>query len=177
MFELFLICFRTSLVSFGGVYGALPELQRAFVDERHWISATELIDCYVVAQFVPGPNMVITTLIGQRVAGVPGAAAAFAGTYLAPIMLTLASALLFRRYRSLDWVRRIEIALRPLVFAFMGAAAVSILRTQLQHRMWLTLVACAAISCVYARGLLKPVPLVLASGAFYWLSATLATLH
>jgi chromate transporter len=82
--QLFWLCFRTSLVSFGGVYGALPELQRLFVVKYAWLTSEQLIQSYVIGQLVPGPNMVVCTLIGLRVAGVPGALAASLGTYLAP---------------------------------------------------------------------------------------------
>ena len=37
LLQLFWLFFRTSLVSFGGIYGALPELQRVFVVEHHFL--------------------------------------------------------------------------------------------------------------------------------------------
>ena len=77
VFELFYLCFRTSLLSFAGVYGALPELSRLFVTERGWITAHQLTESYMIGQIVPGPNMVLSVTIGYRVAGIPGACAAF----------------------------------------------------------------------------------------------------
>jgi chromate transport protein ChrA len=59
---------------------------------------------------------------------VPGACAAFLGTYAAPILLIALTATLFQRFRRVAWVRRVELALRPLVIAFMGAAALAIAR-------------------------------------------------
>ena len=111
---------------------AFPELQRVFVGQHGVRTTEQLIDAVVVAQMVPGPGMVACTLIGQRIGGLPGALAAFVGTYAAPVFLISGVAGLFDRYRSLEWVRRAEVALRPLVVGFMGTAAVSILLQQMQ---------------------------------------------
>jgi chromate transport protein ChrA len=67
------------------------------------------------------------------------------------------------------WVRRVELALRPLVIAFMGAAALAIARDQLSHRWFATSVVCGLVATLYARGWLRPLPLMAVSGAAYWL--------
>jgi len=171
LLQLFWLCFRTSLVSFGGIYGALPELQRLFVVERGWLSSEQLIQDYIVGQLVPGPNMVVCGLIGLRVAGVPGAAAALSGTYLAPILLVIAVAKAFHRYYGVVWVRRLEIALRPLAFAFIASALVTILREQLSSNIAATLIVVAIALVMYLRRAVGPVALIGISGAAYALLA------
>jgi chromate transporter len=163
-------CFWISLLSFGGIYGAFPELQRVFVSPHGVLTTEQLIDAVVVAQMVPGPGMVACTLIGQRVAGLPGALAAFVGTYTAPVLLIGGVAGLFDRYRSLVWVRRAEVALRPLVVGFMGAAAISILLQQMRGHPWATVVVAAGASWLHARRVLSPLPLMAAAGVTCWLA-------
>jgi len=171
LLTLFWLFFRTSLVSFGGLYGALPELQRVFVVEHHFLSSEQLIQNYVIGQLVPGPNMVACTLIGLQIAGVPGALAASLGTYLAPILLICAVASAFHRYYGVAWVRRVEVALRPMSIGFMAAAAVTILRSELGFHAVTTIAVTALSAVLYARRILGPMTLIAASGlAFALLS-------
>ena len=171
LLQLFWLFFRTSLVSFGGLYGALPELQRVFVVEHHFLSSEELIQKYVIGQLVPGPNMVACTLIGLQIAGVPGALAASLGTYLAPILLISAVAKAFHRYYEVTWVRRLEVALRPLAIGFMAAAVVTILRAELRSHAVIAITVTALSSALYVRRILGPMTLIAVSGlAFALLS-------
>ena len=125
---------------------------------------------------VPGPGMVACALIGQRVAGLPGALTAFVGTYAAPALLIRGVAGLFDRYRSLVWVRRTEVALRPLVVGFMGAATVTILLQQMHGHPWATVTVAAGASWLYARRVLSPLPLMAAAGVACWvIFATLSS--
>jgi chromate transporter len=167
LLQLFWLCFRTSLVSFGGVYGALPELQRVFVVQHGWLSSEQLIQDYVIGQLVPGPNMVVCTLLGLRIAGIPGALAASLGTYLAPILLISAAAKAFHRYYRVVWVRRTEVALRPLAFGFMASAVVTILREQLSAHALATLVVAGLSAVLYGRRIVGPMVLIAVSGAAF----------
>ena len=164
LLELLWLFFRTSLLSFGGLYGAFPELQRVFVVEHHFLTSDQLIQDYVIGQLVPGPNMVACTLIGLHIAGVPGALAASLGTYLAPILLISAVAKAFHRYYRVAWVRRLEVALRPLAMGFMAAAVVTILRTELSSQAVVTVVVTAFSGVLYLRRMLGPMTLLAASG-------------
>lgn len=165
LLELFWICFQTSLMSFGGVHGALPEWQRAFVTERHWLTAEVLMESYVVGQFAPGPSMVVAGLLGMRVAGPAGAVAALLGTYTAPLTFAFGIAALLRRAEQLAWLRRLELALRPLVVGFMAAAALGIARVQLDGGALGLLIVGSAATLAHVRGWLGPVPLMMAAGA------------
>lgn len=167
LLELFWLFFRTSLISFGGLYGALPELQRVFVVEHHFLSSDQLIQNYVIGQLVPGPNMVACTLIGLHIAGVPGALAASLGTYLAPILLISAAASAFHRYYRVAWVRRLEVSLRPLAMGFMGAAVVTIMRTELGAHAVATVIVAGVAGVLYVRRILGPMTLIAASGVVF----------
>lgn len=67
-----------SLVSFGGASALVPELQRQVVGVRGWMEAADFAQLFAIAQAAPGPNIMLTSLIGWRVAGLPGMAVATA---------------------------------------------------------------------------------------------------
>jgi chromate transporter len=62
-----------SLFAIGGGNSAIPEMHRFAVDVQHWLSDRQFADTFALAQLTPGPNLIIVTLIGYHVAGVPGA--------------------------------------------------------------------------------------------------------
>src|SRR5262249_61579966 len=75
---LFWIFFRVGLVSFGGVFSVLPELQRALVDGG-FVTPEGFVQGFVLGQLVPGPDMAMCTAIGWDVAGTAGAVAGLVG--------------------------------------------------------------------------------------------------
>jgi chromate transporter len=170
--EIFYLCFRTSLISFAGVYGALPELTRVFVVERGWLTFEQLAESYVIGQVLPGPNMVLAPLLGYRIAGLSGASAAFAGIYMPPLLVTAVVARAYVRFRHVTHVRRIELGLRPLVMGLMIGAGAGVLREQVANQGVLaTTVVAAAALLVLARRWLAPATVLLAAGALFWLVA------
>ena len=62
-----------SLFAIGGGNSAVPEMHRFAVDVEHWLSNQQFADSFALAQLTPGPNIIIVTLIGYHVAGIPGA--------------------------------------------------------------------------------------------------------
>ena len=61
-----------SLVAVGGAAAVLPDIHRQVVEARGWMSDGAFLDLFAVAQAAPGPNVMVVSLIGWQVAGVPG---------------------------------------------------------------------------------------------------------
>ena len=61
------------LVAIGGANAVVPEMHRQVVELERWMSASEFAALFAIANAAPGPNVLIVTLIGWRVAGIPGA--------------------------------------------------------------------------------------------------------
>ena len=62
-----------SLFAIGGANSAVPEMHRVAVEVKHWMTDQQFTDTFALAQVIPGPNMIIVTLIGYHVAGIAGA--------------------------------------------------------------------------------------------------------
>ena len=75
---------RLSLLTFGGLSAVVPDMQRYIVDVKGWTSATDFMRLFAVAQAAPGPNVLITSLIGYRVAGVAGSLVALSSRCACP---------------------------------------------------------------------------------------------
>jgi len=91
--ELFTTFSKMALKGFGGV---LAVVQFDLVDRKRWMTQTQFVEEWSVAQIMPGPNVVnLCLIIGGRYFGVQGAMAALAGLISIPLVLVLALAILF----------------------------------------------------------------------------------
>lgn len=120
---LFIEFARVGLSGFGGV---LPFIRQAVVERNRWLDDREFAELLGVAQVLPGPNVVnISVMLGYRYAGLRGAAAAFAGLVLMPLLLLLALTAVY--YRLAD-----QPAVRGALQGMMAVAAGLILATGLR---------------------------------------------
>ena len=118
-----LIFGQLSLLAVGGVNATLPEMQRQVVDVHGWMTARDFAALYALAQAAPGPNMLVSTLIGQRVAGAIGAVVATLAMIGPSSVLTWVSASAWHRFRAQPWRRRVQAGITPVTVGLVAAAA------------------------------------------------------
>jgi len=107
-----------SVVSVGGIPSVMPEMQRLVVDVQGWMSAAEYTQIFAIAQAAPGPNVLVTALIGWKVAGIPGGLVAL-GAFCAPAaLLAYSIGGLWDRMRDAPWRSAIQRALVPITVGF-----------------------------------------------------------
>ena len=121
--SLALIFGQLSLLAVGGVNSTVPEMQRQVVDVRGWMSARDFAALYALAQAAPGPNMLVSTLVGRNVAGIAGAAVATLAMVGPSSVLTWISASAWHRFRARPWRRRMQAGITPVTVGLVAAAA------------------------------------------------------
>jgi chromate transporter len=103
--ELFVAFVKVALSGFGG---ALPWARRMIVDQKGWMTAQEFNEAFALAQFLPGPNVVnFSVVFGARFGGAAGAATAFLGLMLPPLVIVVMLAMLYAHYGDLPALGRI----------------------------------------------------------------------
>ncbi len=106
-----------SLLSIGGGPSILAGIQNA-VAARQWMSERDFIDLFAIARAAPGPGVLLATLVGWKVAGLPGA--------------LVASLALFVRHwsthRGKTWHNALELGLAPVAAGLILAGSLVILR-------------------------------------------------
>ena len=166
LLALFWIFFRIGLVSFGGVFSVLPELQRALVDDG-LVTREGFLKAFVLGQVVPGPNMAMCTVIGWHVAGLAGAVVAFVGIYSGPVAIMGAAYAGYHRWRNVTWVRRLELAMRPVVLGLLAASAASLMWTAAGTHHVLAVLVAAVVGVLAATTRISALA-VLFVGAVAW---------
>ena len=118
MLQLALYFALLSLVSVGGIPSVMPEMQRLVVDVQGWMSAAEYTQLFAIAQAAPGPNVLVTALIGWKVAGLSGGLVAL-GAFCAPAAaLAYSVGGLWDRMRDAPWRKVFQRALVPISVGF-----------------------------------------------------------
>jgi chromate transporter len=111
-----------SLVSIGGAAAVLPEMHRAVVDVHGWMSSETFANLFALAQAAPGPNVIVVTLIGWQVAGVPGALVATAAITGPSFMLTYGASQAWKRWHSVGWYKIFERGIVPITVGLVAAS-------------------------------------------------------
>ena len=169
LLELYRTFAKIGCVTFGGGYAMLPILERELVEKRGWTSMEDLRDYFSIGQCTPGVIAVnVSTFIGEKRAGLPGALAATAGFLTGPIIIILIIAAFLTNFASYPLVQH----------AFAGIrVCVCVLIIQAVLRLWkksvvdpFTLALYIIVFVLHAFGNLLPVKLpaavlVLLSGA------------
>ena len=166
LLALFWIFFRLGLVSFGGVYAVLPELQHALVDSG-LVTPEGFVQAFVLGQVVPGPNMAMCMVIGWQLAGPAGALVAFVGIYSGPVAMMGAAYAVYHRWRAVTWVRKLELAMRPVVLGLLSASAALLMWTAAGSHHVLAIGVAVLVGVLAARTRLSALSLLFA-GALVW---------
>jgi chromate transporter len=104
LFTLFIAFAKMSLMGFGGV---MVWARRAIVEQHKWMTAQQFNETFALCHFLPGPNIVnLSVVFGARFRGMRGAAAAFLGLVMPPVLIVLCLAVLYARYGEVEALRR-----------------------------------------------------------------------
>jgi chromate transporter len=148
--ELALYFALLSLISVGGIPSVMPEMQRYVVEVKGWLSPADFLQAFAVGQAAPGPNVLIASLIGWKVAGLGGALVALAAFCLPAAVIAWWIAELRDRFKDSSWRRDIQRGIAPLVVAMILSGGV-ILATPGGSPDWrLWLIAGASAAAMYA---------------------------
>jgi chromate transporter len=118
-----------SFLSTGGAISALPEVHRQAVELHGWMTDRQFAELVAIAQAAPGPNVLFVTLIGQHVAGIPGALVATIAMCGPACGVAFFVARVFDRFKEKRWRRAVQAGLVPLSIGLVAAVALIIART------------------------------------------------
>lgn len=114
LIELALQFLTLSLLSIGGANAIIPEMHHRAVDIEHWMTDTDFSQMFALSQAAPGPNVLIVSLIGWKVAGVAGALVSIVAMSGPSSILTYQVARAWDRFRDAPLRIAIEQGLAPV---------------------------------------------------------------
>jgi chromate transporter len=148
------------LTGFGGV---LPLARHMVVEQRRWLTAAEFSELLGFCQFLPGGNIInLSTAIGLRFGGVPGAITALVGLLAAPIAIVLVLGVIYGRYRSEPHVMHMFAGLAAAAAGLLIAMAIKLALPLRRRPLALGIAAVVFVAIVFLRLPLVPTMLVMA---------------
>lgn len=121
--KIFLLFFKLSLLSFGGGYVLIPIMLES-LEEQNLATTAEVTDLVALAGMSPGPVAVNAAVaVGFKIAGFPGAAAAFLGIAAPCIILVILASMFFFSFYKKKTVQNAMYGLRPVVTGIILFAA------------------------------------------------------
>lgn len=140
LLELYWTFVKIGCVTFGGGYAMLPILERELVDKRHWTTMDDLRDYFSIGQCTPGIIALnVSTFIGEKRGGVPGALAATVGFLTGPIAIILVIAAFLTNFASLPLVQHAFAGIRVCVCVLIVQAVLRLWKRSVVDRATLTL--------------------------------------
>eukprot|EP01037_Dinobryon_pediforme_P010891 gene10891-10973_t len=114
---------------------------------------------FALAQASPGPNMLVVTLVGWRVAGLAGAVVASFALMAPPAVLAYAMSSIWRRFRGLRALAVVQAGLTCVTVGLIAAAAVLLAENAVSSLGAGVLLAAASAVTIFTR--LNPMWLLL----------------
>lgn len=162
--NLLLLFAPLSLLSVGGGQSVLAEIQTIVVGNG-WLTQQEFLDTYAVARIAPGPNSLIVTLIGWKVAGWQGALVASIAIFVPSSLLLYSFINVWGRFRGATWQLAVERGLGPIASGLILASSAALL----QHAEggWIAWLLAAAICIAALKTAWSPILMLFAGAAVF----------
>jgi chromate transporter len=136
-----------SLVAIGGANAVVPDIHRQIVEVHHWMDSATFAQLFAIAQVAPGPNVLIVSLIGWKLAGWGGLAAATIGMLAPSGLVAFASGRGLRTRAEAPWVKAAKTGLAPIAVGLIAASGLVMARAA-DSSLWLAGVTFAAAAFV-----------------------------
>jgi len=118
-----------SMLSIGGANAIIPEIHRRVVDLEHWMTDADFAQLFALSQAAPGPNVLIVSLVGWKVAGVVGGVVAMVAMSGPSSILTYWVAHAWERFRDALWRIAIQRGLAPVTVGLILSSGYVLTRT------------------------------------------------
>ena len=129
LIEIALQFFVLSLLSIGGANAVIPEIHLRAVETHHWMTDEDFAQLFALSQAAPGPNVLIVSLIGWKVAGVAGAIVSTVSMCVPSFVLTYQIARAWDRFRTAPLRIAIERGLAPVTVGLILSSGYVLTRT------------------------------------------------
>ncbi len=118
-----------SLLAVGGANSAVPEMHRLVVAVQLWLTDRQFADMFALAQVTPGPNVILVTLIGYHVAGIPGALVTTLAMCGPTCLFAFFVGHAMERHRGATWQAVLSRGLVPVTIGLIAASATVVATT------------------------------------------------
>lgn len=152
-----------SLVSVGGAHTMLPDIYRFVVIEHGWLSGPEFATLVALSQAAPGPNVLVSALLGYQFGGLLAAVVAPVAFILPSSLAVYAFAHLHVRSGDAPWKKIAMQGLAPVTVGLVIASGIVLAQGAGAGVAGYVVAAAVALASAFTR--LHPLVLIAAGAA------------
>lgn len=160
-----------SLISVGGANVLLPEIHHQAVEVHLWLDNATFARLFAISQAAPGPNIMLASIIGWHIAGLPGLLVATLAILTPPAIIALYAGRSIRRWSENRAVQLLVPGLVPVALGLMLASGVVAARASGAGLVGYGITAAVAVAMFSTR--LNPL-ILMAAGTVVFVALNLA---
>lgn len=150
--SIFLTFLKFGCFTFGGGWSIVAQIQKEYVEKKHWITDEELLDFTSVGRSVPGLMIGnASVLFGYQVAGIPGALAALLGIVIPPFLIMLGVVFLYDLVKDNVYVARAMTGVRAAVVPIIFCALLKLFRSGMKDVFCYIIAVTALVLCLFVK--------------------------
>lgn len=159
-----------SLVAIGGANAIVPEMHRQLVEVSHWMTDAEFVHLFAIGQLAPGPNIMVLSLVGWKMAGLSGLLVATLAALAPTCALAWMTGLFVRRYGRTAWFDSLKRGLAPVAIGLIVSSGLVMARAADHDALGVAATAATAALVLFTR--INPLIALAGFGAaamvFHW---------
>ena len=149
LLTLFLTFFRIGLFTFGGGYAMISVIDNICVEQKHWITAEDLVNVTVIAESTPGPVAInCATFVGFKQKGLAGAVVATLGVVLPSFIIIWLISMFLERFLAIAWVASAFRGIRVAVGLLILDVGIRMAKKMPKEPLRIVIMACALLATV-----------------------------
>jgi chromate transporter len=115
-------------LAFGGGQAALPLVERLAVADTGWLTSAQFATGVGLSYATPGPVLILAAFIGYHLAAVPGALAATAAVFAAPVIFAGLAAQLVNKLKDVRWFQAFGRFAAAAAIGLLGVTLIALAR-------------------------------------------------
>ena len=136
--------------TFGGGWNIVAQIQKEYVERKHWITDEELLDFTSVGRSIPGITVGnISVLFGYQAAGAAGALAALLGIVIPPVLIMLGIVYVYDLVKDNLYVSRAMIGVRAAVVPIIFSAVLKLFKSGIRDLFCGVIAVAALCLCLF----------------------------
>lgn len=163
--QMYVAFFKVGLLTIGGGYAMLPIIEREVVQDKQWMDMEEILECYSIAQSLPGVIASNTAVfVGYRLAGLMGAIVCVLGVITPSILIIMGITAVFTQVENLEVVQKAFRGIRIAVLALLCLSMVRMIKASIKDWVALIIAALGFLFVMFFDG--SPILVIVAAGVF-----------
>ena len=113
--------------TFGGGWSIVAQIQKEFVEKRHWLSEEDLLDITAVGRSLPGTMIGnVSYLFGYHLGGLICGFASTLGMLIPPVIILSIVTVFYNNFKDNTYVARALVGVRASVVPIIGSACLKL---------------------------------------------------